>query len=69
MGGWMRLTSKPAGNECTELGRALWQCLLWLQYIVLVDPAAAEEPVGYHRLSKQKHEAQHGRQQKELYKT
>jgi len=61
MRGWMRLTSKPAVNQCTELGVHFGQCLLWLQYIVLVDPAAAEEPMGYHGLSKQKHEAQHGR--------
>jgi hypothetical protein len=65
----MRLTSKPAVNQCIELGVHFGQCLLWLHYIVLVDPAAAEKPVSYHRLSKQKHEAKHGRQQKELYKT
>ena len=52
----MRLTSKPEVNQRGHFG----QCVLWLQYIVLVDPAAAEEPVGYHGLGKQKHEAQHG---------
>ena len=61
MRSWMRLTSKPAVNQCIELGVHFGQCLLWLHYIVLVDPAAAEKPVSYHGLSKQKHEAKHGR--------
>ena len=31
--------------------------LLWLQYIALVDPAAAKKAVRHHGLAKQKYEA------------
>jgi hypothetical protein len=37
-------------------GAFVW-CLLWLQNIALVDPAAAKEAVIDHGLGKQKHEA------------
>jgi hypothetical protein len=32
-------------------------CLLWLQYIALVDPAAAKKAVRHHGLGKQIYEA------------